>query len=102
METIYTIENIYIDIRKLEEDFIIEVRLKLKEKVQFGENRQLPIAFGWCDDTYKTLFNFLNAFPYSDTELIIGERVLRFEENGITKFKVLSTGKILNNVLNEK
>lgn len=102
METIYTVENIYIDVKKEKEDFIIEVRLKLKEKVQFGEDTQLAIAFGWSEDTYKTLFNFLNAFPYSDTELIIGERVLRFEEDGATKFKVLSTGKILNDVFNEE
>lgn len=102
METIYTIENVYIDIRKIEEDFITEVRLKLKEKVQFGEDTQLSVAFGWCDNTYKTLFNFLNAFPYPDTELIIGERILRFEEDGVRKFKVLSTGIILNDVLKEE
>ena len=102
METIYTIENVYIDIRKVEEDFITEVRLKLKEKVQFGEDTQLTFGFCCWDNTYKTLFNFLNAFPYSDTELIIGERVLRFEEDGVRKFKVLSTGKILNDVLKEE
>ena len=102
METIYTIENIYINMRKVEEDFVTEVRLKLKEKAQFGEDTRLSFCFCWRNDTYKTLFNFLNAFPDSDTELIIGERVLRFEEDGKTKFKVLSTGKILSDVLDEE
>lgn len=107
METIYTVENIYIDMIKIDkingnEDIITQVRLKLKEEAQFGEEKQLPISFGWCDDTCKILFNFLNAFSDSDTELIIGERILRFEEDGTTKFKVLSTGKILNDVFNEE
>lgn len=103
MEIIYTVENVYINMREEEGDIITEVRLKLKKEVQFGEETQFTFGFCcWRDDAYKILFNFLNAFPSPDTELIIGEKVLRFEEDGIRKFKVLSTGKILNDVLKEE